>query len=132
MKIKNQMKIATLGCFIVSALLFTQFLNTIEGPVRTPVECKVLENYNSQTVHKYQVTDHFILVLKDPKGRVFDTDVSPSTFYIANKDKHICLMLTEYDITKVNTISEGLCFFLIISSILFLFLTILCAFESFD
>lgn len=63
-------------------------------------ECKVLHGYLTETVHKHNTRENFILVLSDTKGRIFDIEVSPSTYYVANKDKHVCLMLTEQDITK--------------------------------
>ena len=86
---------------ILSIISFKHFEKSITREEKR-TECKVLENYVSETTHKHHVTEDFILILQDPKGRIFDMYVRPSTYYVANKDKHICLMLSEQDITKKN------------------------------
>lgn len=59
--------------------------------------CTVLEGY--RTGPGYKVSEKFILILQDDKGRQFDMNVSPVTYYRAMKTKHIHFMLSEQDIT---------------------------------
>ena len=103
--------------FLILSFLFGYlFIKSITYKEK-PTDCKVLKGYLTETVHKHNTEENFILILSDKKGRIFNMEVSPSTYYIANKDKQVCLMLSEQDITKKYP-NKGIPLFYIFSSII--------------
>lgn len=46
------------------------------------VKCEVIGKLPSYDIHKYNVSEKFLLILKSDRGN-FDLDVTPTTFYMA-------------------------------------------------
>lgn len=92
------------------------------------VKCQVLKTYETSKVHKYHVNQELILILKDENGRIFSSNVTPETHYLAELNKTITLKLTERDITgkysDIGEVLEKLCLASIIMLAVCLFLMI--------
>lgn len=61
-------------------------------------DCKVIEKYETIRGHKHRAYTEFILVLQLDDKRVFDINVSPSTYTVAKKEEVLVFKLDESDI----------------------------------
>lgn len=87
--------IANLAIILALWIAAIAYINN-EYTINQPRECTVLQRY--RTGPGYKVSERFILVLRDAKGRVFDKMVSPTEFYLSEKSSCIVLGVSESDI----------------------------------
>jgi hypothetical protein len=72
--------------------------------------CTVLKHYQSNTVHKSNVTDNFILILKVRNDTVFkntfELDVSPSTYYDCKDNENWFFFIRNDQITNKGNMMD--------------------------
>lgn len=88
---------------IYSVLVVSLFIYTCSMKPQYPekrVNCKVLKGYQGVRTESHNQSTIYMLILSDPKNRIFSLDVTSTAYYKGLTQKNLTFLLSETQIDK--------------------------------